>query len=174
VLLSIVSGVVGLALSVWLTKLLVSISPPNSPRFEEIGMDARVFGFAFAVAFVTGVVFGLVPAIQTSKIDLNKTLKESGRSGSQARRNRIGSALMISEIALSFMLLVGAGLLIKSFIRLREVNPGFNPANLLTMRVSLPSGKYQQGEPRVQIYRQVVERISGVPGDASAGGGSPW
>ena len=169
VLLSLVSGALGLALSIWLTRLLVSISPPNSPRFEEIGMDFRVFGFAFAVAFVTGVVFGLVPAIQTSKIDLNETLKESGRSGSHARRNRIGSALMVSEIALSFMLLVGAGLLIKSFIRLREVNPGFNPSNMLTMRVSLPAGKYQQGEPRLQVYRQVIERISGVPGVASAG-----
>ena len=169
VLLSIVSGAVGLALSVWLTRLLVSISPPNSPRFEEIGMDFRVFVFAFVVAFLTGVVFGLVPAIQTSKIDLNETLKESGRSGSQARRNRIGSALMVSEIALSFMLLVGAGLLIKSFIRLREVNPGFNPSNMLTMRVSLPAGKYQQGEPRVQVFGQVVERISGLPGVASAG-----
>src|SRR2546425_7972493 len=76
---------------------------------------------------------------------------------------------MVSEIALSFMLLVGAGLLIKSFIRLREVNPGFNPSNMLTMRVSLPSGKYQQGEPRAQVYRQVVERISSLPGVASAG-----
>lgn len=169
VLLSIVSGAVGLALSIWLTKLLISISPPNSPRFEEIGMDFRVFGFAFAVALVTGVVFGLVPAIQTSKIDLNKTLKESGRSGSLARRNGIGSALMVSEIALSFMLLVGAGLLIKSFIHLREVNPGFNPSNMLTLRVSLPAGKYQQGEPRLQVFRQVVERISGLPGVASAG-----
>ena len=168
-LLSIVSGAVGLALSIWLTRLLVSISPPNSPRFEEIGMDFRVFGFAFAVTFITGVVFGLVPAIQTSKIDLNETLKESGRSGSQARRNRIGSTLMVSEIALSFMLLVGAGLLIKSFIHLREVNPGFNPSNMLTMRLSLPAGKYQQGEPRLQVYRQVVERISGLPGVASAG-----
>jgi putative ABC transport system permease protein len=107
--------------------------------------------------------------MQTSKIDLNETLKESGRSGSQAQRNRIGSALMVSEIALSFMLLVGAGLLIKSFIRLREVNPGFNPANVLAMRVSLPAGKYQPGEPRVQVYRQVVERISSLPGVASAG-----
>ncbi|HEY6247300.1 MAG TPA: ABC transporter permease [Pyrinomonadaceae bacterium] len=169
VLLSIVSGAVGLALSIWLTRLLVSISPPNSPRFEEIRMDFRVFGFAFAVAFVTGVVFGLVPAIQTSKVNLNETLKERGRSGSHARRNRIGSALMISEIALSFMLLVGAGLLIKSFVRLREVNPGFNPSNLLTTRVSLPAGKYQQGEPRLQVYRQVLERISALPGVASAG-----
>ncbi len=169
VLLSIVSGALGLLLSVWLTRLLVSISPPNSPRFEEIGMDARVFSFALAVALVTGIVFGLVPAIQTSKIDLNETLKESGRSGSQARRNRIGGALMVSEIALSFMLLVGAGLLIKSFIHLREVNPGFNPSNMLAMRVSLPAGKYQQGEPRVQVYRQVLERIGNLPGVASAG-----
>jgi putative ABC transport system permease protein len=169
VLLSIVSGAVGLALSIGLTRLLVSVSPPNSPRFEEIRMDFRVFVFAFAVAFITGIVFGLVPAIQTSKIDLNETLKEGGRSGSQSRHNRIGSALMVSEIALSFMLLVGAGLLIKSFIRLREVNPGFNPSNMLTMRVSLPAGKYQQGEPRLQVFRQVVERIRSLPGVASAG-----
>jgi putative ABC transport system permease protein len=169
VLLSTVSGALGLVLSVWLTKLLISISPPNSPRFEEIGMDARVFAFAFAVAFVTGLVFGLVPAIQSSKIDLNEILKESGRSGSQGGRNRIGSALMVSEIALSFMLLVGAGLLIKSFLHLREVNPGFNPSNMLAMRVSLPAGKYQQGEPRVQVYGQVLERIRSLPGVASAG-----
>ena len=168
VLLSVLSGALGLALSIWLTKLLIAISPPNSPRFEEIGMDARVFGFAFAVAFVTGVVFGLVPAIQSSKTDLNETLKESGRSGSHARRNRIGSALMVSEIALSFMLLVGAGLLIKSFARLREVNPGFNPSKVLTMRISLPAGKYQPGEPRAQVYRQVTERIGSLPGVASA------
>jgi putative ABC transport system permease protein len=169
VLLSLLSGALGLVLSVWLTRLLVSISPPNSPRFEEIGMDARVFGFAFAIAFITGVVFGLVPSIQTSKIDLNEILKESGRSGSHARRNRIGSALMVSEIALSFMLLVGAGLLIKSFIHLREVNPGFNPSNMLAMRVALPAGKYQQGEPRVQVYQQILERISSLPGVGSAG-----
>src|ERR1044071_2495226 len=93
VLLSIVSGAVGLALSIGLTRLLVSVSPPNSPRFEEIRMDFRVFVFAFAVAFITGIVFGLVPAIQTSKIDLNETLKEGARSGSQSRHNRIGSAL---------------------------------------------------------------------------------
>jgi putative ABC transport system permease protein len=169
VLLSVLSGALGLVLSIWLTKLLISISPPNSPRFEEIGMDVRVFGFAFAAAFITGVLFGLVPAIQTSKIDFNETLKESGRSGSHARRNRVGSALMVSEIALSFMLLVGAGLLIKSFIHLREVNPGFNPANMLAMRVSLPAGKYQPGEPRVQVYKQVLERIRSLPGVASAG-----
>ena len=169
VLISVVSGAIGLALSIWLTRLLISISPPNSPRFEEIGIDARVFGFAFAIAILTGIVFGLFPALRTSRTDLNETLKESGRTGVDGKRNRIGSALMISEIALSFMLLVGAGLLIKSFIRLREVNPGFSPDHTLTMRVSLPPRKYQSGEPRAQIYKQLVERVQNVPGVSSAG-----
>jgi putative ABC transport system permease protein len=169
VLVSVVSGVLGLALSIGLTKLLVAISPPDSPRFEEIGLDGRVFVFAFAIAVLTGLIFGVAPAAQTSKTDLNETLKESGRGSSHGRRNRIGSALMVSEIALSFMLLVGAGLLIKSFIRLREVHPGFNSSNTLTMRLSLPPVKYAEDGPRAQAFREIVERIQAVPGVESAG-----
>ena len=97
-------------------------------------------------------------------------LKEGGRSGSGgASHNRLRSLMMVSEIALSFMLLVGAGLLIKSFMRLREVSPGFNPDNVLTMRVSLLPAKYAEGEPRVQLLRQAVERLKAVPGVQSAG-----
>jgi putative ABC transport system permease protein len=169
-LLSIVSGVIGIALSFWLTKLLIGISPANAPRFDEIRIDGWVLAFAFAVAVLTGVIFGLVPAIQTSHADLNETLKESGRTGTHSSRNRIGSALMVSEIALSFMLLVGAGLLIKSFMRLREVNPGFNADKVLSIRASLPPGKYADGEPRAQMYRQMIEKIESTPGVSSAGG----
>jgi len=169
VLLAIVSGIAGIGLSVWLTKLLIAISPPNSPRFEEIAIDARVFVFALALAVITGVVFGLAPALKASRTDINETLKDVGRAGLHGRRNRIGGSLMISEIALSFMLLVGAGLLIKSFVRLLDVKPGFEPANTLTMRLQLPSGKYIDAKENQQIYRQIVERVGALPGVSSAG-----
>jgi putative ABC transport system permease protein len=169
VMLSIVSGLLGLGLSVWLLKLLVAISPPDTPRIDEIGIDMRVFVFTLAVTIVAGLLFGLVPALHTSRPDLNETLKESGRQGSVGgSRNRIGSLLIISEIALSFVLLVGAGLLIKSFIRLRQMDPGFNSENVLAMRLTLMPGKYAQGEPRAQIYRQLTEQVKATPGVQSA------
>ncbi len=170
VLLSLIGGALGFGLSVWLTRLLVMISPANSPRFNEIGIDLRVFLFTTAIALLTGLAFGLAPALQTSKLELNENLKESGRRGSGGEgSNRLGSALIVVEIALSFMLLVGAGLLIKSFIRLRDVSPGFNTNNVLTLRVGLPPGKFAAGEPRAQIFKQTVEKIQSVPGVESVG-----
>ncbi|HEY3026117.1 MAG TPA: ABC transporter permease [Pyrinomonadaceae bacterium] len=170
VLLSSVGGGIGLLLGVWLTKLLIAVSPPNTPRFDEIRPDARVLVFTLALAVVTGLIFGLTPALQASRVELNERLKEGGRSGSGgASHNRLRSLMMVSEIALSFVLLVGAGLLIKSFIRLREVSPGFNPDNTLTMRVALPGARYPQGEPRVQMLRQLVGRLKALPGVQSAG-----
>ena len=170
VLLSFAGGALGLLLSVWLTKLFIAVSPPNTPRFDEIKPDARVLAFTLALTIITGLVFGLAPALQASRTDLHGRLKEGGRSGSGgASHNRLRSLMMVSEIALSFMLLVGAGLLIKSFMRLREVSPGFNSDNVLTMRVSLLPAKYAQGEPRVQLLRQAIERLTAIPGVQSAG-----
>ncbi len=170
VMLSVVSGVLGLALSFWLIKLLVSIMPPNSARVDEIGIDLRVFAFTLGVTLLAGLLFGLFPALQTSRPNLNEMLKDSGRRGSESgARNRAGSLLIVSEIALSFVLLVGAGLLIKSFLQLRKIDPGFNPDNVLAMRLSLPPGKYKQGEPRAQIYKQLVESVKATPGVQSAG-----
>ncbi len=170
VLLSVVSGVVGLALSIWLIKLLIAITPPNTPRIDEIGIDFRVFGFTLGVTVLAGLLFGLVPALQTSRPNLNETLKDSGQRGSDTGgRNRIGGALIVSEIALSFILLAGAGLLIKSFMHLREMNPGFNPDRVLAMRLTLPPGKYKQGEPRAQIYKQLIDQVKATPGVQSAG-----
>jgi putative ABC transport system permease protein len=169
-LLSTVSGVIGLMLSLWLTKLLIAVSPPNSPRFDEIRPDMRVFLFTLALAVITGLVFGVAPALQASRVNLNERLKEGGRTGAAgSSHNRIRSLMMVSEVALSVMLLVGAGLLIKSFIRLREVSPGFNPVNALSMRISLPGAKYPEGEARAQILRQTLERIKALPGVLSAG-----
>jgi putative ABC transport system permease protein len=169
VLLSLVGGAIGLMLSVWLTKLLISISPANTPRLDEIRPDARVFAFTLGLTVLTGFIFGLAPALQASRIDLNSGLKEGGRSGAGGvHHKRLRSLLMVSEIALSFMLLVGAGLLIKSFMRLRDVSPGFTPDNVLTMRVSLAPAKYAQGEPRVQLLRQTLEHLNTIPGVQSS------
>jgi putative ABC transport system permease protein len=179
VILSLVSGLAGLGLSIWLIKLLVAITPPNTPRLDEIRIDLRVFGFTLAVTVAAGLLFGLVPALQTSKPDLNATLKDSGQRGSETGgRNRIGGFLIVSEIALSFILLAGAGLLIKSFIHLREVNPGFNPDNVLVMRLTIMNGKPADNAQR---YKQIIDQVKATPGVQSAGmvsslplGGDTW
>jgi putative ABC transport system permease protein len=129
-----------------------------------------VFLFAFGVTILAGLLFGLVPALQTSRFNLNDTLKESGRSGGPGgSRNRVGGLLIVSEVALSFVLLAGAGLLIKSFAVLREIDPGFKPDNVLAVRVNLPPGQYKQGEQRLQVFRQLIEQVKRVPGVENAG-----
>ncbi|HKC62947.1 MAG TPA: ABC transporter permease, partial [Pyrinomonadaceae bacterium] len=169
-LLSLMGGTLGLLLSVWLVDLLVAISPADTPRFNEIKLDYRVLGFTLIISCLTGLLFGLAPALRSSKIDLNETLKEGGRGGGESRRsNRLRSLLIVSEIALSLMLLVGAGLLIRSFQNLREVKPGFTPNHVLTMLVSLPYAKYHEDQQRTDFYRQLVERVEALPGVESAG-----
>jgi putative ABC transport system permease protein len=153
-----------------LIKLLVAISPPNSPRFAEISINWQVYLFTFGVTILAGLLFGLVPALQTSRTDLNETLKESGRTGAPgASRNRIGGILIVSEVALSFVLLACAGLLIKSFMHLREISPGFEPDNMIAVRLSVPWEKYKENEQRAQIYKQLVDQVKAVPGVQAAG-----
>jgi len=168
-LLSFLGGAFGLMLSFWLTTLLIAVSPANSPRFDEIRPDARVIVFTIALTVLTGLVFGLAPALQASRSDQSERLKEGlrGNAGG-ARGNRLRGLLLVAEIAMSFMLLVGAGLLIKSFLHLREVKPGFKSDNLLTMRISVPPGKFQESGPRVQFFRQAIDRIQSLPGVQSA------
>ena len=116
------------------------------PRLGEIGIDRAVLGFTFVLAILTSVIFGLVPALQSSKADLNETLKESGRSATGGvRRRMLGNSLVVAEVALSFVLLVGAGLMINSLLRLQRVNPGFRTDRILTMQISLPSGEVHSG-----------------------------
>src|SRR5262249_3525341 len=125
-LLAALGGAVGLALSLLLTKLLIAISPADVPRLDQVGLDVRVLGFTVGVVGLVGLLFGLAPALQVSKTDLNEALKEGGRGSSEGHgRNRVRALLVVSEIALSVLLLIGAGLLIKSFVLLRDVNPGF-------------------------------------------------
>ena len=169
-LLAVLGGTVGLALSFLLIKLLVAIGPANIPRLDQVGLNARVLAFTMGVAALVGLLFGLAPALQASKTDLNDVLKEGGRSGSEGHgRNRARALLVVSEIALSLLLLVGAGLLIKSFVLLREVNPGFDAENLLTMRISLFGPRYLDPQQQANFYRELTKRISELPGVEAAG-----
>jgi putative ABC transport system permease protein len=169
-LISFLGGVLGLALSFWLTRLLIAISPPNTPRFDEVRPDGRLMLFAFGLALLTGLVFGLAPALQASRINQSEGLKKSSRGNSgSARSDRLRGFLMAGEIAMSFVLLVGAGLLIKSFIHLREVKPGLNAESVLTMRVAAPPGKFREDAQRAQFFQQVIERVQSIPGVQATG-----
>src|SRR4030095_16249865 len=134
-LLGLAGGGVGLLMAVVGLKVLVALSPGDIPRFDQAGIDGRVLVFTLAVSLLTGLIFGLVPSLQTSKPDLNNNLKEGARAATGGAAGvRVRNLLVVSEIALSLVLLVGAGLLIRSFIRLQQFDLGFNPDNLATMR----------------------------------------
>ncbi|HXM74972.1 MAG TPA: ABC transporter permease [Chthoniobacterales bacterium] len=171
ILLSAIGGGLGLLLSVWLIQLLISFSPPDSPRFSEANLDYRVLAFTLAISVFTGVIFGLAPALQASKLDVSSSLKEGGRTGENYRRTSARNLLLIGEVAMSLVLLVGAGLLIKSFMRLQEVKPGFNPDRVLIASISLPAAKYKEEQQRVDFYRALLERLAAVPGVKAAGAG---
>ena len=165
VALSVAGGSLGLLLAVWGLTPLISLMPANISGAKAINIDGVVFFFTLGVSLVTGLVFGLVPALQATKSDLNESLKEGGRGGTAgAHRSRVRSSLVVAEIALSLVLLIGAGLMIKSFIRLEQVNPGFETRNVLTMRLSLPAAQYPDGRRRGAFFQQVVERIGALPG----------
>src|SRR5947207_956636 len=170
ILLSAIGGVAGLVLSIWLTDLLMSMLPEGAPRLEQIGIDYRVLTFALGVSALTGILAGIVPALQASKLDVTSALKEGGRSGEGHRRTSARSLLLIGEVALSLMLLVGAGLLIKSFLRLQEVRPGFNAHNVLIANLALQGPKYKDDQQCVEFFRQLEERLEVVPGVQAAGG----
>ena len=169
ILLSAIGGAAGLVLSIWLTDVLMSMLPEGAPRLEHIGIDYRVLAFALGISGLTGVLFGIVPALQASKLDVTSALKEGGRSAEGHRRTSARNLLLIGEVALSLMLLVGAGLLIKSFLRLQEIRPGFNAHNVLIANLALPYPKYQY-EQFEEFFRQLKERLEAAPGVQAAGG----
>jgi len=170
VVLGFAGGAAGLLLAVWGLDALIALSPADVPHLNQTRIDVRVLGFTLAVSLLTGLIFGLVPALQASKPDLNDALKEGGRgAGGGTRAIRIRNLLVVSEIALSLVLLVGAGLLIRSFIRLQQFELGFNPENLLTMRVQLPGSKYREDKQVAAFFQQLLERMEAVPGVQSAG-----
>jgi putative ABC transport system permease protein len=173
-LLSTVAGIIGLLLAWRLAGLLMALAADSIPRVGEIELDNRVLGFTLLVSLLTALFFGLAPALQSSRPDLNETLKEGGKGdGSSSRLGRARNALIVIEVALALVLLVGAGLLIKSFRRLQEVDPGFDPRNLLTMRLFLPESKYAEPQQRQAFFEQVLKRIESLPG-AQAAGTATW
>ncbi len=166
-LLAISGGAAGLLLAWWGVDLLLAIAPDNLPRAYDIRLDTRVAGFTLLVSLVTGIVFGLLPALQASKIDLGETLKEGGRDAAGLLRRRLRGFLVVSEVALAFVLLIGAGLLIRSFARLTEVDPGIDPRGVLTMDIMLPFAKYKDGRS-VAFFQQTLERVRALPGVEAA------
>jgi putative ABC transport system permease protein len=173
-LLSLVGGAVGLLLAVWGNLLLVSLIPRDVPRINDVSVDARILLFTLLMSVVTGLVFGLVPALQASRFDLNHSLKDGARGTTGGLgQNRLRSLLVVSEVAMAVVLLIGAGLLMKSFGRLLDVKPGFNPDNVLTMEVQLPNlppSRYQSDEAQTAFFQQLLDRIRALPGVENAGG----
>ena len=165
VMLAFGGGMAGLLLASWGAGLLLRLAPDDLPRIHEVRVDGRVLAFTFLVSLVTGLLFGLIPALASSNPDLNETLKEGGRGGTgTAKRQRFRSAFVITEIALALVLLAGAGLMLKSFWRLQRVDPGFNPEGVLTMRMLLPFETYQKSAQRGAFYQRVLESIKSAPG----------
>ncbi|PWT91366.1 MAG: ABC transporter permease [Blastocatellia bacterium] len=164
VLLSLAGGAVAVLFAIWGTRLLVALKPQDLPRLDEISVDGRVLGFAFLVSLLTGIVFGLLPAWSASRNRVNEALKEGGRSSTAGvARQRIRSTFVVVELAIALVLLVGAGLLVKTFWLLRSVEPGFNPDHLLTMRVELPEARYKELNPQTRFRQQVLDSINSLP-----------
>jgi putative ABC transport system permease protein len=169
-LLSVLGGVLGLVFALWGQDLLLAAIPIEFPFWMKFTLDGRVLAFTIAISLMTGIVFGVAPALQASKVDLNEMLKEGGRSAAAgAGRRRLRSLLVVAEVALSLVLLVGAGLMMRSFLRLQQVNPGLDPTNVLTMAVALPSAKYHEPEKKSAFFQRVLERVRSLPGVVAAG-----
>ena len=163
--LALISGAAGLAIAQLAMKVLKAMNPGDVPRLDELSMDGRVLGFSLLISLLTGVLFGLAPSIHAARTNINEMLKEGGRSISGGKlRQRIRSSLVTIEVALSVALLVSAGLLLRSFWRLQDVNPGFKTDRLLTMRVNLPRNRYPENEKAWGFYKRFLEEVSAAPG----------
>jgi putative ABC transport system permease protein len=168
-LLALSGGALGLLVSRWCVVGLVALSPPNLIAASQVGVNLAVLAFTAGVSVLTGIVFGLAPAVETSRLNLNATLRESGRGNGVGRSaGRLRGAFVVSEVALALVLLVGAGLMVKSFVRLQAVNPGFDASDLLTMRVVLPHSRYPDAGGQIEFFRRAAGRISTLPGVRSA------
>jgi putative ABC transport system permease protein len=168
-LLSLAGGVTAIVLAFWGTNLLVSFKPENLPRLSEIGVDGRVLGFTLGISILTGLIFGLVPAWAASRGRVGDALREGGRSATAgSARQRLRSAFVVAELAVALVLLVGAGLLIKTFWKLRSVEPGFNPDRLITMRIELPETRYKEVAPQTRFRKQVLAGMNSLPGVQAA------
>jgi len=168
-LLGVIGGVFGLALAFWGIDLVLAGIPNELPFYVKFNIDNRVLGFTAGISLLTAVVFGTAPALQASRVNLNETLKEGGRGAAGASYHRLRRLLVITEVALSLILLIGAGLLMRGFLRLQGVNPGFKPENVLTMRIGLPGSNYDTPEKRSIFFQELIERVEALPGVQEAG-----
>jgi putative ABC transport system permease protein len=162
-LLALFGGAAGVLLALWGVDALTNLLPESFPRIREIGVDKFVLGFALVLSLVTGVISGLIPAIKASKAGVSEALKEGAKSVFSGGANLRG-VLIVAEVALSLVMLIGAGLIVKSFWRLTSVNPGFRADHLLTMSVSLPASKYQKRAQVVDFYKMLPERLEAIAG----------
>ena len=169
VLLALLGGAAGLLLARWALQALTSLASGFLSRPGEVGLDWKVLAFTGGLSVLTGIVAGLAPALHVSRADVQETLKESGNAGSSSRGTWLRSGLAVAEVAAALVLLVGAGLLVKSFVRIQQVETGLRPEGVLTMRVSLPASRYDTNEKTALFYREVLERVSGLPGVQAAG-----
>ncbi|HWZ54397.1 MAG TPA: ABC transporter permease [Candidatus Acidoferrales bacterium] len=169
-MLAFAGGVLGLVIAYWGVGAVRALLGDSVPRVDEIRVDPFVLGFTFVVSILTGLIFGLAPAWHSAKTDLQDALKDGGRGGSVGSGGRkLRGVLVVTEIALAVLLLVGAGLLIRSFRQLIEVSPGFQTQHLLTMEISLPEKPYPDGAPVQAFFKQLTERVSAIPGVQAAG-----
>ena len=170
VLLALLGGSLGTLLAIWGVDLLVAVSAGSIPPTAQVRIDATVLGFTLLISLLTGVLFGLVPALRTMQLNLSESLKEGGRSGSEgAGRNLTRNVLVVFESAVAVVLLIGAGLLIRSLIELQNTKPGFDAHNVLTMRFDLPEKKYRASEYTVHFFKELESRIGSLPGVESVG-----
>jgi len=168
-LISIVGGAIGVIFAWWGINLLVALKPQDLPRLDELGVDLRVFGFTLGVSLLTGLIFGSLPAWTASRAAARHGLKESARGASASKsQQRLRNAFVVGELAVALILLVGAGLLVKTFWKLRNVDPGFGLDHLLTMRVELPETRYKEIEPQTRFRTQALANINSLPGTQSA------
>ncbi|MGI8732772.1 MAG: ABC transporter permease [Pyrinomonadaceae bacterium] len=168
-MLAFVGGAIGLLLALWGVVLMTKLLPQNFPRLGEINLDWRVLIFTLLASALTGILFGLTPALQSSRTDVQESLKESGRGSAGRRQHRLRNLLIVSEVALSVVLLVGAGLLFRSFLQLQSVNTGFASDQVLTLRLSPAGSNYRRDADYISFYGQVMQRIGAIPGVVSVG-----
>ena len=176
-LIAALGGVAGLLVAKWGIEALVALSPKQIPRMHMVSLDWRTFAFTLTAALLTGALFGLAPALQISNVNLNESLKEGGRGTSVgSRHNRLRGLLVIAEVSLAFVLLIGAGLLMRTFFYLQKVDPGFNPEKVLTASIDLPGARYASGKEASAFYRELMSRLAALPGVKGAAGTSdlPW
>jgi putative ABC transport system permease protein len=159
VLLSVAGSLLGVLLAEWVVGVIVRVASHEFPRMSDVRLDGAVFGFTFAVAILTGIAFGLAPALQLRRIDLNRALKQAtGEPVKMTSRHLLRGALVIAEAALALVILIGSGLFVRSLLELQQTDLGFNPRNLITANVRLPASQYSEAR-RIQLYKNVLDRV---------------